>query len=119
VQLSDAAALTTPAFTAEDALAHVASHMLGGSRVPPTVVGAQFMTDAQFLARFGAEPGLAPNKLLCVVEIHGHFRIPSAPPGAPRSVFEVVYDVVYVVFNAQTGNYLMHQMRASSMEPKP
>jgi hypothetical protein len=67
VQRSDADALTMPAFIAEDAIAHVASHMMG-SLVLPTVVGAQFMTDAQFVARFGPEPGLAPNKLLCVVE---------------------------------------------------
>lgn len=115
VQLSDADALTTPAFTAEDALAHVASH-ISGSLVPPMVVGAQFMTDAEFLARFGAEPGLAPDKLLCVVEVHGRFRQLSAPPGAPPSVFEVVYEVVYVVFNARSGNHLMLQFRASSLE---
>ena len=113
VQLSDAAALTTPAFTAEDALAHVASHMMG-SLVPPTVVGVQFMTDAQFVARFRPEPGLAPDKLLCVVEVHGRFRPPGGPPGStPR-----VYDVVFVVFNARTGNHLMLHMPGSSMEPE-
>jgi hypothetical protein len=117
VQLSDAEALTTPAFTAEDALAHVASH-ISGSLVPPTVVGAQFMTDAQFVARFKTEPGLAPDKLLCVVEVHGRFRIPSVPPGAPPSVFHVFYDVVNVVFNARTGNHLMLNFRASAVEPE-
>jgi hypothetical protein len=117
VQLSDTDALITPAFTAEDALAHVASH-ISGSLVPPTVVGPQFMTDAQFVARFGTEPGLSPNKLLCVVEVHGRFRIPSVPPGAPPSVYDMVYNVVYVVFNARTGNHLMLSFRASGVEPE-
>jgi hypothetical protein len=102
----DAAALTTPAFTAEDALAHVASHMMG-SLVPPTVVGVQFMTDAKFLARFGPEPGLAPNKLLCVVEVQGRFRTMSGPSGATPSV----YDVVYVVFNARDAGTTSCSMR--------
>ena len=116
VQISDAAALTTPAFTAEDAIAHVACHsaFMMQSLAPPRVVGAQFMTYAQFVARFGAEPGLAPNKLLCVVEVHGRFRQLSVPPGVtPR-----VYGVVLSVFNAQTGNFLMASARGSSMEPE-
>jgi hypothetical protein len=115
LQLSDAAALTTPAFTAEDALAHVASHaaFMPQSLAPATVVGAQFMTDAQFVARFGAEPGLAPNKLLCIVEVHGRFRQMSVPPGVMPSV----YDVVEMVFNARTGNFLMASYPGSSMEP--
>jgi hypothetical protein len=88
-----------------------------GSLVPRTVVGVQFMTDAAFVARFGPEPGLAPDKLLCVIEVHGRFRIPSVPPGAPPGVY-VVYEVVYVVFHARSGNHLMLHMRASSMEPE-
>jgi hypothetical protein len=78
----------------------------GITRFPPTLLGVQFMTDAEFVARFGPEPGLAPDKLLCVVEVHGRFRPPGCPPGStPR-----VYDVVYVVFNARTGNHLMLHM---------
>jgi hypothetical protein len=84
------------------------------SLVPPTVMGAPFMTDAQFLARFGAEPGLAPNKLLCVVEVHGRFRQMSVPPGVTPSI----YTVVLSVFNARTGNFLMASARGSSMEPE-
>ncbi|GEM_PF-2239212 len=111
VQLSDTAALTTPAFPAEDALAHVASHLMG-SLIPQTVEGVQFMTDAEFLARFGPEPGLASEKLLCVVEVHGRFRRASGPPGSRPSI----YNVVYVVFNARTGNHLMLHMRESPIE---
>jgi hypothetical protein len=115
VQLSDAAALTTPAFTAEDALAYVASHsaFMAQSLVSPTVVSAQFMTDAEYSARFHSEPGLAPNKLLCVVEVHGRFRPMSAPPGVKPGI----YHVVEMVFNARTGNFLMASALGSSIEP--
>jgi hypothetical protein len=114
-QLSDAAALTTPAFTAEDALAYVASHPVNTlqGQAPATVVGAQFMTDAEYVARFGSEPGLAPNKLLCVVELHGTFRPMSAPPGVKPGI----YHVVNMVFSARTGNFLMGSLLGSSIEP--
>jgi hypothetical protein len=114
MRLSDAEALTTPAFTAEDALAYVASHMPGASLVPPTVVGAQFMTDAEYVARFGSEPGLGPEKLLCVVEVHGRYRPMSAPPAVVK---RGIYRVVNMVFNARTGNFLMGSFLGSSREP--
>ena len=116
VQLSDAAALTTPAFTAEDALAYMASHpaaFMLQSQAPAIVVSAQFMTDAEYSARFHSEPGLAPNKLLCVVEVHGRFRPMSAPPGVKPGI----YHVVEMVFNARTGHFLMASALGSSIDP--
>jgi hypothetical protein len=104
-----------PTFTAEDALAYMASHpaFMLQSLAPVTVVSAQFMTDAEYSARFHSETGLAPNKLLCVIEVHGRFRPMSAPPGVKPGI----YHVVEMVFNARTGNFLMASALGSSIEP--
>lgn len=94
------------AITPQDASAYVITHppyqALG---TPVTVANVSFLTyrDADAQIHFGVF--LAPDRLLCIVQMSGTFTV-DGPLGYTRSS-----TLGYEVFDAHTGNYLVLNIR--------
>jgi len=95
------------AITAQDASAYVVAHPLYQAHgTPVTVTNVSFMTyrDADAQLHFGLF--LAPDRLLCIVQVSGTFTV-DGPPGyvSPAST------LAYQVFDAHKGNNLLLNIR--------
>lgn len=107
-----------PSFTADDAMAYASKHSLFLMETieTPTVVSAKFMSDRAASELVNSEPDLSPNALVCVVEIHGRFQV-NQPPNINNSVAKrMIFDIVYEVYDARTGNFLSMSAPDSSLE---
>jgi|GEM_PF-2099672 hypothetical protein len=97
------ASATMPVFTIADATAYVSQHVMPQTLNPtlPKVLKAAFLTDQALHAFVSDDAGLAPNALVCYVQVSGMFTIPT-PNGGQESLRKG-----FEVFDAHTGNLLM------------
>jgi hypothetical protein len=70
------------------------------STIPLTVASIEFLTNAEVVGRGYSDPGLAPDSLLGVVEVHGQFR-----GGGFGRIFTSTSLMAFFV--AATGNLVM------------
>ncbi len=102
-QITDA---TTPTFTAQDASDYVHLHGVGSVKAdvngPTTVANVVFLPASALKTQLGLDIdlGLAPDRLMCVVQSKGSFSV-AAPIGSARQ-FTLASDF----FDAHTGNYM-------------
>lgn len=96
---------STAAFLAQDAIAYVSAHDVGGKI---TAAGAITVADVQFITakaagiQLGSPLPLDDSRLICLVKVTGNFTV-SAPAGGKSAALGVTYEI----FDAQTGNSLM------------
>jgi hypothetical protein len=107
IQTSDPA---VPAFTAQDATAYALAHPEGlkvDVSGPVTVASVQFLTESQLAAQ-NMGIGVAPTRLICVVELHGSFIVGGPPPLALNPTPLPSRSVAREYFDAHTGNLLVY-----------
>lgn len=94
------------AITAQDASAYAVAHPPSQANgTPVTVTNVSFMTYRDADARFHFGLFLAPDRLLCIVQVSGTFTV-DGPSGYTRASA-----LAYQVFDAHTGNYLLLNIR--------
>jgi hypothetical protein len=95
------------AITVQDASAYVAGHPIYQAQgTPVTVTNVSFMTYRDANAQFHFGIYLAPDRLLCIVQVSGTFTV-DGPLGYASTVSALAYEV----FDAHTGNYLLLNIR--------
>ncbi len=95
------------AITVQDASAYVVAHPLYQAHgTPITVVNVTFLTYRDADAQFHFGLFLAPDRLLCIVQIRGTFTVDGPPRYTPQPI-----TLAYEVFDAHTGNYLLLNIR--------
>lgn len=100
----------TPSFTAQDVLAYVYSPNVKNYGLVDTVVGRPtvtrilFTTDSDLAALLhGADPGLAPDAVVCYIAFSGDFISTYGPFG----VKPIHTHSAALVFDAHNGNSIM------------
>jgi hypothetical protein len=102
----------TPSFTAQDVLAYVYSPDVKNYGLVDTVVGRPtvtrilFTTDSDLAAILhGANPGLAPDAVVCYIEFSGDFISTYGPLTAKPAHSHTAG----IVFDAHNGNSIMYR----------
>ena len=95
------------AITVQDASAYVLAHPIYQAQgTPVAITKVSFMTYRDADAQIGLGIFLAPDRLLCLVQVSGTFIV-DGPPGYVSPTHVLAYEV----FDAHTGNYLLLNIR--------
>lgn len=92
-----------PAFSVQDATAFVLAHPNPGYTETGTtaVTSVQFLAHRDVAAQNLTNLGVAPDRLICVVQMTGAFSVMGIPGSTPHIAHHV-----YQFFDAKTGNLL-------------
>jgi hypothetical protein len=100
-----------PAFTSADAQRYVAAHpMPHNAALEPhmMVMWVAILPSRQVSALLHADFGRPGGALLCVVQAQGTFTFLGPPPRDKGAIATITYRYGFEVFDATTGNLLMH-----------